>query len=252
MNTRTYQTGCAARFFRSASFVWITMFTLSLSMSLSIVAQNQDGQTAGNRNTSSSWALKVGDQTISKKEFSERVNRRLKRAKANRSRGKKRRKSGQNAPRVNKDRVRQQVKEQLVDKLVLKHHASKSKAHVTEKELNRKWDQMVQKRYDGSEKKLKSALKKQGKSLSAYKKEYMNRMRERMLVNKFIEQKTDVSVTDEEIRSWYEKNKKRIGNRSFETIKDRIRKMLKRQKRSKKRGELVRKLKAKTEVKTNL
>ncbi len=214
-------------------------------LSCSFIATAQQGKNqspANDRETAESWVLKVGEERVSEGEFNQLLERRVQQAKQFRSKGKK---TEGKQPEVNRKQMREQVKNQLVDRLVLQHHATSSGVSVSDEELDQKWNEVVNR--FGSEQKLKSRLEKEGESIQ----DLRERMKESMLVEKFVEQKAEVDVTEDDVRSWYEQNKKRIGDRSFEDVKGPIKDMLKQQKIQQKRTEIAGKLKEKTDVKTN-
>lgn len=224
-------------------FCVLTASLFAWSLALPAFAQNGSEQSNTDRNTSENWVLKAGDQSVSKTEFNRMLEIRKKRAQKIRSKAKSK---GKNMPEVNEERLRQQVKEQLIDQLVLQHHASTSDVQVTNDELDSKWSEFVNQRF-GSEEKLQSKLEQQDETAQGLR----QKLKEQLLVQKYIEQNTDVKVTDEEARSWYEQNKKKVGDRSFEDIREPVKKMLKQKKVGQKRKELASKLKDKTDVKMN-
>lgn len=218
----------------------------------SVQATHVTGQSDKNSESSDSEpAIKVGTATISKSEFNERVDRRVQRRKMRQKmmQQKMKKKGGKTpqTPEIDREQIKNQVKEQTIQQLVLEHHANKADIEVTESEINKEWQNLVDR--FGSEKKLKSRLKKQGKN----KDDLMSDLKDYLKMKKFIEKNTEGSkVTDKEVRDFYDKNKKRLGNKSFEDMKEQIRSMLEQRKLREARTGLVEDLRKKSDVEVNL
>lgn len=150
-------------------------------------------------------------------------------------------------PEIDEEKIRQEVKEQTIKQLILEHHANKADISVSDSEVEKEWQNLVEKM--GSEKKLKSRLEKTGKT----EKDLRSDLKDYLKMKKFIDQNTEGSeVTDQEVRDFYDKNKKKMGNKSFDDMKERIRTMLEQRKLQEARSGLVEELRKKTEVEVNL
>jgi len=198
-------------------------------------------------------AIQVGEASISKQEFKQRVDQQVQRRKMRqkamkqKSKGKKGNGKTPQMPEINRERIKEQVKEQTIKQLVLEHHASKADVSVTDAEIEEEWQKMVDR--FGSEEKLTRRLEKSDMDKS----DLMSDLKSHLRIQKFIDQRGENSeVTDQEVRDFYEKNKKRMGDKSFEQSKERIRNMLEQRQRRETRDELIEKLRKKTDVKTNL
>jgi FKBP-type peptidyl-prolyl cis-trans isomerase (trigger factor) len=140
-------------------------------------------------------------------------------------------------------RTKKQVVDQIVNQLTILTHAKKSGVTVDEDEVNQRIEELKNQQREGQS--LQKMLEKSGMNEDQFNK----RIRESILVNKYIEQETgDVSVSTEDARSFYNENSKRFKNRSFEDLKDRIVQMLEQRKKRQQAEELVSKLKEKTEI----
>lgn len=192
-------------------------------------------------------ALRVEDETISQQEFDKKVRQMMNQMKR---RQKAQKKSGQSPELDNKKLkllIKQRMKKQLVNRLVLKVHAENEGVQVTQEELDRRWDRMV-KRF-GSEKKFKKVLSNAGETPESVR----SQIRDSIRVEKFVQKKTpEPAVSDEEARSFYDKNKKRLKGKSFESVKPRIKQMLKKRKQKRAMQKLVKRLKKRTEVEVNV
>ncbi len=211
-------------------------------------SSEQSSEQASEKSSDSVPAIKVGDASISKEEFKERVDRRVQRRKMRQQMMKKKAKGkSPKMPEIDREQIKDQVKEQTIKQLVLEHHAKKSDISVEDSEVEAEWQKMVDR--FGSEEKLTKRLEKTGKNKS----DLMNDLKKYLRIKKFVEQETDQDeVTDQEVRDFYDKNKKRMGKKSFEKSKKQIRKMLEQQKLREARTGLIEDLRKKTDVDVNL
>lgn len=232
------------------------------AMTVSVPAIGQSGadqdatdqqKSTSEQQASTTPAIQVGDATVSKTEFKQRVDQRVQRRKMRQqmmkkhAKGKKGNGKTPQMPEIDREQIKERVKEQTIKRLVLEHHAKQSDVSVTDADIEDEWQKMVDR--FGSEKKLTKRLEKSGKSKS----DLMNDLKTYLRIKKFVDQNTeDTEVTDQEVRDFYESNKKRMGNKSFEKAKKRIRTMLEQQKRRSTRSELIEQLRKESDVKTNL
>ncbi len=240
------------------AFGLLSLFTVTVS--LPAIGQSGADQKSNDRETSTSEeqspstpAIQVGEASVSKQEFNQRVDQQVQRQKRRqqmmqkKAQGKKGEGKTPKMPEVNRKQVKQQVKDRMIDRLVLEHHAGQADVSVTESEVKEEWQKMVDR--FGSEEKLTGRLEKAGME----KADLMNDLKSHLRVQKFLDQKTDKNeVTDQEVRDFYEKNKKRMGDKSFEESKEQIREMLKQRQLRETRENVVENLRKNTNVKTNL
>lgn len=218
--------------------VFVAGFFLATAgfMTVSTVqAQDQDSSKKNDKP-----AIKVGEKTMSHKKFNKQVEQRMKQMKKMPGQKKKN-------PDELRKKVKKEVKDQSISRLVLELHAEKSGLSVSDSEFQERWDQYVKRM--GSEKKLKKRLKKVGVKV----KDFRENLKNELLIQKYIDQELpEITVSDEEAKSFYEKNKKRFKNAGFKKMKGRIKSRLKRQKERKKVKDLTKKLRKETKVEVNL
>lgn len=201
----------------------------------------QDGKTDGSSGEKAP-AIQVGSETLSQNEFKKRVDSTMKRM----SRRMKGKKGAKKRMQQMRGAIKKRVQKQTVQQMVLKHHAKKSDVSVPDEEVESKIQNFV-KRF-GSRKKLEKRLKQSGHGLE----QFRSRIRDRMLVDRFVEKNADTTVSDKEVRSFYDRNKKKFKGAKFKKMKSRIRQQLKRRKSRKAKANLTKKLKKKTKVEINI
>ncbi len=186
-------------------------------------------------------AIKVGSKTISQEAFQKEVEQTIQKFKKRMPKG-----SGK-GKRMEK-MVRNRLKRRKVRQLLLEHHAEKSEISVSDEEVEKKWNEYKKKA--GSEKRLKQALKQQGRS-SDPRKNLKSVLRIQKFVEKHVDEEQDVA--EKEVKAFFEKNKKkRYKGKKYENVKGKIRSQLQQQKRNEQFRKLINKLKEKTDVQTNL
>lgn len=240
------------------SFLVLGVLSLfSLVLTSPVVSQADEGkkssgessEQASEKSSDSVPAIKVGEASISKDEFKQRVDRRVQRRKMRQKMMKKKSKGKKTPkmPEIDREQIQNQVKEQTIKQLVLEHHAQKSDVSVDDSDVEEEWQNMVDR--FGSEEKLTKRLEKTGKNKADLKED----LRKYLKIKKFVDQQTDQGeVTDQDVRDFYDKNKKRMGNKSFEKTKKQIRKMLEQKQLREARSGLVEDLRSKTDVDVNL
>lgn len=142
-----------------------------------------------------------------------------------------------------KKRIRQQVIDQSVQKLVLESKAHEADVEVTEADV----DEVVKQQEEraGSKKRMEKLLEKQDMTRD----DFRDKIRKRLRLQKFLESKTgDISVSEEEARSFYEQSKERLNADSFEKAKGQIMTMLERRKKKKEQQRVVQELRAESDV----
>lgn len=185
-------------------------------------------------------AITVGSQTVDHSTVQKRINKQLERMKSRM--GARMQKNPAMKKKLEK-RIKKRTVKQIVNKLTLLEHASKANVSVNQKAVTQKLNKM-KKRMKGQ-----ISFQKRLKKAGTTKKELKTKLRENLLIQKFTKKRTGkITVTDAEAKSYYQKNSKRFGNRSFKKLKPRIKKMLQRQKRGKKVQKLVSSLKKQTDI----
>lgn len=204
--------------------------------------QAQEQKNSGN--SGEKPAIKVGPNTLSKKEFQKRVDQQMKQVQKQMPN---KRKKGKPGKAKMKKMVRDQVKQRTVEQMILSLHADKSDVEISEDEVENRWKEFVKR--VGSEKRLKKRLKKIGRSID----EFRDEIKKNLKIKKFIDSEIpDHEVSDKEVRQFYKKNKRRFGKAKFKQVKDRIKKQLKQRKEQKAVKKLVKELRQKTEVQVNV
>lgn len=192
-------------------------------------------------------ALRVDDETVSQQEFDKQVQQMVDQM----NRRRKPKQGSDSSSGIDEKKlkllVKQRLKKQLVNRLVLKVHAENEGVEVPEEKLNQRWKKMVER--FGSEEKFNKVISEAGETPESVR----NQIRESIRVETFIQQKTaEPAVSDEEARSFYEKNSKRLKGKSFESVKSRIKRVLKQRKRKQAVQKLVQRLKKKSDIEVNV
>jgi len=97
--------------------------------------------------------------------------------------------------------IREKAIQNLIYRELLYYEAKKKGLKVTEKEINNLMDQLI-KQYKSKEN-LEKLLKQTGLTIEGFKKE----LEKRLLVDKLIKKYAIVSLTDKDLKEYYEKNK---------------------------------------------
>lgn len=223
-----------------------TAFTLSLAsiFLLSTLIVNPLVAQQSSDSKSTNVAIKVDKETISKQQFDKALQQRVQRMQQRMKRRKSRVKPNRSMLRK---RVKQQLKKDMVQQLVLRSHAKKSDVSVSDSAVERQWKRLVKK--VGGKKVAKKKLKRSGMT----KQEIMERIRSRERMKQFVDKNTpSTEVTDKEVRDYYENNKQRFGKTSYEKAKRFLKRRLQQQKRRKHRQKLVQKLRKKSTIQVNV
>ncbi|MFB6356042.1 MAG: SurA N-terminal domain-containing protein [bacterium] len=224
--------------FRSSSIVGLMVVGLVVGLGISLCTS-----VYAKKNKDSEVAIKVDGESISKAKFNKQVKRRMNRMK------KRMQRPGKSTPSLKKIRpkIKQRLRKKMINRLILKSHAQQSDVTVNKKEVDKEWNKFV--RRVGSEKMLKKKLRQAGKSPEKMR----SMLRDKIKVKKFIESKTgEVTVTDEELRNYYKRNKRRFKNTKFERIKPRLKKRLRSRKKRRKVQKLVSRLKKESDISVNV
>lgn len=188
-------------------------------------------------------AILVGNQSMDRSTINEQISQQMQQMK--RRFGKQLKKKPKMEKKL-RQRVKKQVIDQVVQKLVLLEHAHNSDITVSSDEINERYSKFKKKI---GKKSFNKKMKKSGESEQDLK----QKIKENLKIKKFIDQNTEsVSVSEEDARSFYKKNSKRMKKRSFKDVKGKIISMLKNRKKNKKVKELVANLKENTEIKIRI
>lgn len=185
-------------------------------------------------------AIQVEEDTISRADFRGRVEKRFERVKETRP----------IPDTVPMERVREGVKQtilkQIVNRLVVKHHALKSGLTAPDTMVEKAFQTSVDEA--GSREKFERQLMKHGSSV----REHREKIRRKILMRRYLEENVaKPKVSENEIRRVYDANKSRL-NSSYEEMKTRLRKMIRKKKYERATAKLVRKLRKKTVIKANI
>ncbi|MFB6347358.1 MAG: SurA N-terminal domain-containing protein [bacterium] len=208
-----------------------------------VMAKHGNASSADSDKSSTDVAIKVDQETISQQEFNRAVQRQVKKMKQRMKRSK----SKSPSKKMLRKQARKRVKKGMVGQLVLKSHAKKSGVTVSDSAVQQRWNRLL-KRF-GGEKSVMKKLKRKGMSKS----EFLQRIRDQKRVKKFVRMKTpEVSVTDKELRTYYENNKKRFGKMPFKKAKRFLKRRLKQREKQQQRQQLVQELRKKSSVTINV
>lgn len=160
----------------------------------------EEDSTAQSETDDSSVAIKVGNESMTMGEFNDQLDQRLQRIKQRL----KQLPESQREKQLERyrQRFKQRMAQQMETQLTLEHFVNQSDITVSDAEIE---DQMSQiKEQFPDEKTMKKALKKQGQSLDSLR----ERIRERLKMQKFIEQETgEIDVSPEEAKEYFEENR---------------------------------------------
>lgn len=138
--------------------------------------------------------LKVNDKTVTKGEFDAKFKARWNRM------GQRLQKLPERRKQMIKKRMRQSLKEQFVQRLVLKDAVKNSNIEVAESKINSFYDKQF-----STEQKKQQAMQRFGVDEAGLK----DKVREMLKIQQFIKNRVgELEVTEEEMRKFYEENKK--------------------------------------------
>lgn len=205
----------------------IAIFALTVISVSSVTAQDEP-------------AIEVGSETMDASTVQQRIDQRMQQMK---QRFGKQLKKKPGLEEKMRKKTKNQVVKQIVSQLVILTHAKQSNLSVSQDEIDQKIGKLKKKQPG------KQSFAKMLEQSDMTEKQFKKRMRESILVNKYIEQETgEVSVSPEEARTFYDENSKRFKNRSFEELRERIVQMLEQRKKQQQAQELISRLKQETEV----
>lgn len=159
-----------------------------------------DSSTTEAAGDDSSIAIKVGNESMTMGEFNQQLDQRLQRIKQRLKQLPKSQREKQ--LQRYRQRFKQRMAQQIETQLTLQHFVNQSDITVSDSEVEQQMSQITEQFPD--EKTMKQALKKQGQSLDSLR----ERIRERIKMQKFIEQETgDIEVSPEEAKQYFEQNR---------------------------------------------
>lgn len=184
-------------------------------------------------------AIEVNGEVVEKSEIQSRIDRMTERMEQ--------RYGDQAESEEMKNRLQEQAKQQVVDQtvqqLVLKTHARNADVSVSGEQVEKELQSTIE-RFP-SEEAFQKALDEEGMTVD----EFRSQIQESLVVENFLEEKLgEVKVSDEEARSFYEENKQRFQDRSFEDMKSSIKQSLEQRKKQEQRQSLVSQLKEESEI----
>lgn len=182
---------------------------LGLILSVGLVAcGDSDAVNAQNEEKASDGeiAIRVDDQTMTKSELDERIKMRMQplmqRFGAE---------SMDDLPpklQMMKSRFKRRIVNQAETQLLLISHAKQAGITVSQEEVDEKWNSLKE-RFP-SEQQFQQQLDKMGKT----KEDFIEDIRRSILIEKFSEQRLgDISVTEQELRDYFEENKEQYGQK---------------------------------------
>ena len=134
-----------------------------------------------------------------------------------------------------------QTLDNIVTKKLILQELQKKNITVSDDDVNKEIDS-IKKSLEGQGANLDQLLLEQGQTMES--------LRENVKIQKGIEKlfESEVTVSDEEIKSYYEDNKAAFGEKTFDELKEDIKKQLFSQKLSSKYGEWVAKVKSDAKI----
>lgn len=218
--------------FKQQSFSQFISFSLVVMLIVTVSAVPTLAQ-------DSEVAIEVNGEVVQKSELDQRVKRAFERMKNQYGD----RMKNEEMQETMQKRVRKQVIDQTVDQLLLKTNAKQSDVSVSGSEVQERIQS--QKNRFGKEEQFEKALQNQGMTID----DLREKVREDLMVQKFLDENMgEVSVSNEEIRQFFEENESRFNGKSFDEAKPSIKRILKRRKQQDKRQQLVDKLRKQSEV----
>lgn len=217
----------------------MTRFKSSMIVLCAVFAMGLVVQATPTIGQESDVAIKVNDEVVEKSQIQSRIDQmtqRMQQRRGNQSEGE------QPSDRI-REQVKQRVVDQTVDQLILKSHAKEADVNVSDQKVEEQLQSTIE-RFP-SEEAYTQALEQQGMS----EEKLRQQIREGLVVQTFLEDRLgEVSVSDEEARSYYEENSQRFQNRSFEEIKGAIKRSLEQRKRQEQRDQLVSNLREESDI----
>lgn len=207
-----------------------------------LLAQNGPQSTEATGDTE--YVVKIGEFTVSRGRFESRVE-----GMFNRWMEKFRQSNRTDTPDLDRVRneIRRKLRDRYVNRLVLKHAIKQSDVSVPDTVVQQRWDKGV--KQAGSEKEFRKRLKRRGLTRDTFLRKVRKRLKKRRFLNKHL---GALTVSDSEVRSFYDNNKEDLVDKPLETLRPRIRRLLKKRKRDKKIGKLITELKTKAPVSINI
>ncbi|MFB6347413.1 MAG: SurA N-terminal domain-containing protein [bacterium] len=191
-----------------------------------------------------SYAIKIGEQSISKEDYQSIVEGTFQQWKNKYSR----KKSG-DTPDLDKIRstIRRKIKDQQIRKLHFKHAWKPSDILVPDTMVKVMWKRGVQKA--GSAEAFRENLKKRGMTEDTFLRRARNRIKKREFKKQLLK---DVTASDTELRNYYEKNEDEFKGRPFEDVKKKLKRVMLKRKRNKALQKYLDNLREKVQISIDL
>jgi parvulin-like peptidyl-prolyl isomerase len=185
--------------FRSFSFSLLAVL-LAGTLTLAGCGNDESSSTTEGKSVDSSIAIKVGNESITKSEFNQKLDNRLQRIRQQMKQLPKEKRQKQ------LERYRQRFKRQLArqqeQQLLLEHFVNQSDVTVSESDVDQQMEQI--KKQFPDEQTMEKALKKQGESLDSIR----DQIRKRLRMQRYIEQELgEIDVSPEEAQQYFDKNR---------------------------------------------
>ena len=190
---------------------------------------------------SSGAAVVVNGESVSKKEIDRKVQDQLKRITA------RAKKMSPKKKKAMKQRIRNRVVQKTVDDLVVETKARERGIEVSKQEVQKEFER-VREQFP-SETAFERLLEKRNTSPAELRSNIrLQLVRSKMLSKNFEEPE----VTEQEVRTFYENNKKRMKGASFEDVRETLKKRLRNKKRNRQMRRLISKLREESEIRNRL
>lgn len=197
-------------------------------------------------------AIRVEERTVSHEEYERKVNERLQQMQKRldqmaRSRG------GTVAESLRSDterlrrRIRQQVKQQEVTRLLFQVHADRAGIVVSDTDVDTQWRKLAKRA--GSE----EALRRKLEAIDQTPESFRQRLSEQIRIQRFLEQNVpEPTVSDTEVEEFYRRNEEQLDDRTLEEMRPRIRQQIRRHKQRRATRQLIQTLREQSDVAVNV
>lgn len=207
-----------------------------------LVAQSGGWGSSSDDEQSSKTAITVGSYMIDKKRVDRRIEQRMRQSRDRLRDGIDEKEKQKQAIENLRERVRDQIINQLINQHVLLHHADKAGITVDEENVQRRLDALTQ------QQSVQRRLSESGLTETTLKK----RIRQGLKIQKFVNRRLGVRVTEKQAREYYNKYKDTLGiEKPFEQIKDNLIAALKQRRQSQQGPGLARELRSETPINVN-
>lgn len=144
-------------------------------------------------------------------------------------------------------RIRQQVKQQEVIRLLLQVHAERAGITVSDTDVDARWRTLAKRA--GSE----EALRRKLEEIDQTPESFRQRLSDQIRIQRFLERNvSEPSVSDTEVETFYRQNEEQLGGRTLEEIRPRIRQQIQRRKQRRATRRLIQSLRDQSDVAVNV